>query len=270
MLLAGNALAAGDGYILGAGIQGDSTEGLAGTVVGSYGISEQTWVSAGIAKSTVDADRPPDPKSWYADVEIDHWFKPVGVRLGAAYWGDPDLLESSDWRASLYWRGDKASISGNYEYRDFSLHLPDTDLVRGRTVSFDASGFGVVARLDLSETVDLSLSGMKYDYSVDFRPSENRDAVSSIPISRLGLINSMIDHRARLSLGIDHDLQRWQIDLAAWEGAIDGLQTTSASVSFLTPLSKKSDIEISLGFDDSELYGDVSFLSVFLYFYGAP
>jgi hypothetical protein len=148
--------------------------------------------------------------------------------------------------------------------------VPDTDLVRGRTVSFDANGLGVVARLDLSETVDLRLSGMKYDYSVDFRPVESRDAVSSIPIYRLGLINSMIDRRARISLGVDHGLQRWEISFAAWEGAIDGLQTTSASVSFLTPLSEKSDIEISLGFDDSELYGDVSFLSVFLYFYGAP
>jgi hypothetical protein len=270
LLLAGNALAAGDGYILGAGIQGDSTEGLAGTVVGSYGFSEKTWLSVGLARSSVDTDGTPDPETSYADVEIDQWFKPVGVRLGAAYWGDPDLLDSVDWRTSLYWRGDKASISGNFEYRDFRLRVPGTDLVRGRTLKFDANGFGAVARFNLSETVDLSLSGMKYDYSVDFRPPESRDTISDIPISRLGLISSMIDHRAKISLGIDHGLQRWQFDLSAWEGAIDGLQTTSASVSFLTPLSDMSDIEFSLGFDDSELYGDVSFFSVFLYFYGSP
>ena len=268
LLLAGNALAAGDGYILGAGFQGDSADGLAGTVLGSYGFTEQTWVSAGLAKSTVDTGRLRSPDTSYADVEIDHWFKPVGVRLGAAYWGDPDIFESADWRTSLYWRSDKASVSGNYEFRDFSLYVPDTDLVRGRTVRFDANGFGAVARFALSESVDLSLSGMKYNYSIDFRPPTTRDSTDFIPISRLGLINSIIDHRARLSLGIGHGMQHWQFDLSTWEGAIDGSRTTSATVSFLTPLSRKSDIEFSLGFDNSELYGDVTFLSVFFYLYG--
>ena len=268
LLLAANALAAGDGYIVGAGFQGDTADGLAGTVLGSYGFTEKTWISAGLAKSTVDTERPQDLESSYADIEIDHWFKPVGVRLGVAYWGDPDTFESADWRASLYWRGEKASISGNYEFRDFSLYVPDTDLRPGRTVRFDADGLGLVARFEVSENVDLSLSGMMYDYSIDFRPPATRDSVRSIPISRFGLINSIIDHRARISLGIGHDLQRWQFDLSTWEGAIDGSRTTSATVSFLTPMNHRSDIEIGLGFDDSELYGDVTFLSVFFYFYG--
>jgi hypothetical protein len=30
----------------------------------------------------------------------------------------------------------------------------------------------------------------------------------------------------------------------------------------------KADVEFSLGIDDSELYGNVTFFSVFLYFYG--
>jgi hypothetical protein len=37
----------------------------------------------------------------------------------------------------------------------------------------------------------------------------------------------------------------------------------------LTPLSEKTDIEFGLGYDDSDLYGDVTFFSVYLYFYGA-
>lgn len=270
LLLAGSALAAGDGYIIGIGAQGDSTEGLAGTIIGSYGFTEQTWLSAGIAGSQADGGRLPDPKSTYADIEIDHWFKPVGIRIGAAYWGDPDRLDSVDGRASLYWRGDKASISGNYEYRDFTLHLPDTDLFRGRTIDFNAKGLGALARFNLSDNVDLSLSGMTYDYSVNLNPDESRDTVRALPISRLGLISTLVDKRGKVSLGLDHGSQRWQIDLSAWEDAIDGFRTTTASVSFLTAMGDVSDIEFTLGFDDSELYGDVSFFSVYFYFYGEP
>ncbi len=34
------------------------------------------------------------------------------------------------------------------------------------------------------------------------------------------------------------------------------------------PMTDKTDIEFSLGYDRSELYGDVTFFSLFLYFYG--
>jgi hypothetical protein len=259
---------AGEGYVVGGGLQVDSADGLAGTLLGSYGFSEQTWVSAGLAMSTVDVELGPAPETVFADLEVDHWFKPVGVRLGAAYWGDPDVFESQDWRASLYWKGDEMLLSGNYEFRDFSLYVPETELTTARTVTFDANGFGLSARFGISKNVDLSLSGMQYDYSVDFTTLRNRDSVRFLGFSRLGLINSIIDNRARVSLGLNHGLQRWQLDLATWTGAIDGSRTKSVALSFLTAMSTYSDIEISLGYDQSELYGDVTFASLFFYFYG--
>jgi hypothetical protein len=268
LLLVGNALAAGEEYVVGGGVLADSADGLAGTVLGSYGFSDKTWISAGLAKNTVDIPRRRGTETLYGDVEIDHWFKPVGARLGVAYWGDPDIFESRDWRGSLYWRGAKATISGNFEFRDFRLFVPETELRPARTATFDANGVGISLGFDLGEKVDLHVTGMKYDYNVDFRPQENRDTVNFLVISRLGLINSIIDHRARVSLGINHGPRRWGFDLSTWEGAIDGSRTRSASVSFLTPMSLRSDIELSVGFDDSELYGDVTFASVFFYFYG--
>lgn len=268
LLLTGNALAAGEGYIVGGGVLVDSADGLAGTVLGSYGFSDKTWVSAGLAKNTVDIPSRWGTETLYGDVEIDHWFQPVGARLGIAYWGDPDIFESRDLRGSLYWRGANALISGNFEFRDFQLFVPETEFRPARTVTFDANGVGISAGFDLSEKIDLKFTGMKYDYSVDFRPLDNRDAVSILTISRLGLVNSIIDHRARVSLGINHGSRRWQFDLSTWEGAIDGSRSRSASVSFLTPMSLRTDIELSVGIDDSELYGDVTFASVFFYFYG--
>jgi hypothetical protein len=34
------------------------------------------------------------------------------------------------------------------------------------------------------------------------------------------------------------------------------------------PMTDRTDIELGVGYDDSELYGDVTFLSVYLFFYG--
>lgn len=266
-LIVGNAWAA-DGFMIGAGVEADSADGRAGSVVGGIGLTETTWVSAGLAKSSVALRRGQDLETLYADLEVDHWFKPVGVRLGVAYWGDSDILDSQDWRGSLYWRGTKASIAANYEYRDFDFVIPSFELFPGRTIKFDADGVGMTARVEISEKVSLGLSGMKYDYSVDFRPNDNRDIVDLVSATRLSLINSLVDHRAKLSLGFDHGLRRWEMDLSTREGVVDGSRTKSVTVNFLTPLAGKSDIELSVGYDDSEVYGDVTFFSVFVYFYG--
>jgi hypothetical protein len=109
---------------------------------------------------------------------------------------------------------------------------------------------------------------MKYDYSVDFRPNENRDAAGLITISRLSLINNLIDSRASLDFALDAGLQRWELDFSTWKSVIDQSRTKFVTINYLRPLSSKTDIEFGLGYDDSDLYGDVTFLFVFLYFYG--
>ena len=110
LLVASNALAA-EGYILGVGIEGDSAEGLAVSGFGDLALTENTWLTGSIAKSRLDLPQQLTLETLYADLALDHWFEPVGVRVGAAYWGDSDLLDSNDFRGSLYWRGDKAMIS---------------------------------------------------------------------------------------------------------------------------------------------------------------
>ena len=46
------------------------------------------------------------------------------------------------------WNSDLSNLmlSGDYEYRDFTFEIPATDFFAGRTVSFDANGFGATAR----------------------------------------------------------------------------------------------------------------------------
>ena len=268
LLLAGHSVLAADGFMIGGGAESDSDGGLSVALIGAVGITEDTWLSAGVAQSNVDllSDRELDTR--YADIELDHHFDPIGVRIGAAYWGDSDVLESHDWRASMYYRSDITTLSFEYEYRDFDFIIPSTDFLASRRVMFDADGFGLAARFKTSENTSIRLRGMKYDYSVPFRPVENVDAARLISVSRLSLINSLVDHRASLSLSIDQGLKNWDIDLSTWESIIDGSRTRSLTVRYLVPMTDKTDIEFGAGYDESELYGDVTFFSVYLFFYG--
>jgi hypothetical protein len=268
-LVAGNTLAAGNGAMFGGGIEVDTDDGFSGSLIGSWGFSENTWLSAAVAKSSVELRSGHDLETLYGNLEFDHFFDPVGVRLAVAYWGDSDILESRDWRASLYWRGEKAMLSADYEYRDFELTTPGTDLSPGRRILFDADGLGATLRLDLGKTADLRFSAMKFDYSVPFRPVQDRDVVDLVSVSRLSLINSLDDHRASITFGLDRGLKRWEFDVTTSEGAVAGARTNSYTVRYLVPISDKSEIEIGLGYDDSEVYGEVTFLSLHVFFYGA-
>ncbi len=267
LLLSGQCWAAGE-YVVAGGVQGDSADGIAVVLLGDLAVGEETWLSAGVARSSVDLNVRDELETWYGDLALDHFFDPVGVRLGVAYWGDNRLLDSNDLRASLYFRGARGYLSFDYEFRDFELELPESDFLRRRQVNFDANGIGLGARLDLTEDVDLRFRGMSYDYSVNLRFDPDRDLVNLISVTRLSLLNSLVDYRASLGLGIDFGLKRLEFEVAQWEGAVAGSRTNSYSLRFLTPISARNDIEFELGYDDSENYGEVTVFSVLLYFYG--
>ena len=268
LLLAGNAFAAGSGFMIGGGIESDNEDGLSASVIGGVGLAENTWLSAGVAKSSVELSRFRELETLYADIELDHFFDPIGIRIGASYWGDSDILESNDWRASIYWRVDKVMLAAEYEFRDFDFIIPSTDFLTSREIRFDADGLGASARFQLGKNMSLHLKAMQYDYSMPFRPVENRDAANLVTVSRLSLINTLVDDRASISLGIDQGDKRWEIDFTTWEGVIDRSRTNSATLRYLVPMTDKTDVEFGLGYDDSELYGDVVFFSLYLYLYG--
>lgn len=267
LLLSGNCWAAGE-YVIAGGIEGDSADGLAAALFGDVAVGEETWLTGGVARSSVDLPLRDKLETWYVDAGLDHFFDPVGARVGLAYWGDSSVLDSTDLRASLYVRGARGSLSFNYEFRDFELELPESEFFRRRQVNFDAHGFGAGARLELSDSVDVRLGGMGYDYSLNLRLDPNRDIVNLISVTRLSLINTLVDYRANAILGVDVGLKRLEFEVAQWEGAVVGSRTNSYSVRFLAPVGRRNDIEFELGYDDSENYGEVAVFSVFMYFYG--
>ena len=147
-LLAANA-AAGEGYILGAGLEGDSSDGFSASVIGSVAVTEKTWLSGAFAMNTADLELRDDLVTQFADIGIDHSWDPVGVRAGLSYWGDKDSLESNDWRVSLYWSDERFSIAGDYEQRDFEFNTSaiDSTIDRfpDRRRGFTADGVGLTA-----------------------------------------------------------------------------------------------------------------------------
>lgn len=267
LLQTGNAFAEIDGFMIGGGIEGDTEDGVRGSLIGGIGLNVDTWLSAGYSTTSSELPVGLDIDTTYADLELDHFFDPVGVRIGVSYWGDSDIFDSNDWRGALYWRGEKVTLTGEYEFRDFDLTVPALDALPGRALMFDANGLGARAKFELTTTVSISLGGRIYDYSVDFPPVENADVASLLSVSRLSLVNSLIDNRVSIDFAIDQGLKRWELDFATWKGAVDRSRTKSLTVRFIAPMSGKTDIEFSLGYDDSDLYGDVTFFSIFVYFY---
>jgi hypothetical protein len=268
LLLAGNACADRGDYAIGGGAEGDSADGLAVAAMIDYAVADATWLSASLARNT--ADLPLDLKfeTWYADVGIDHWLGPFGLRAGVAYWGDADILDSRDYRASAYWRTKTASFSLDYKRRDFELDIPGRQFFPRRSFDFFANGIGASASFDIGDKASLSFNGMSFDYSVDLAIDENAPIRDLLGVSRLGLLNSLVEYRFGSTLGLDAGDSRWSVSLARWKGAVDQGVTDSVTVRFLTPLGDSTDVEFGLGRDSSESYGDVTFFSIFLYFYG--
>jgi hypothetical protein len=267
LLLASSPAAVAE-YMVGGGVEGDSADGLSVSAMGGLGLSEQTWISAAAARNSAELGTGRKIENLYADAELDHFFDPLGIRIGAAYWGDSDILESRDARAALYWRGDKASVAANVERRNFDLTTPGTDFSPGRRISFSADGVGATLKFDLGESTDLRLSGMSYDYSLPFRPIEDDDVIELISVSRLSVINSLIDHRASITLGLDRDQRRWELDAATSEGAIARVRRKSYTLRYLVPMTRSADIEFGLGYDESEIFDAVTYFSVHMFFYG--
>lgn len=254
-------------HVIGLGADFDTEDGRAFSALGSLGVGEKSWLNAS-ASYNVSRGGQSDLETVYLDAGFDHHFDPVGVRLGVGYWGDSELLDANDLRASLYWSGDKGSLSVDYERRAFDLTLSSPLLQQTRFIEFDADGLGLAARLQLSDRVSVFANGMHYEYSRNISLEPRVDVLRVFALSRLNAVNSLLDDR--ISAGIELELGDSVLDLRAarWRTAVFGDRVDSLGVGWLMPLAASSDIELRLSSDDTEVSGRATLFSVFLYFYG--
>jgi hypothetical protein len=267
LLLTGVSAAESDGFILGFGGEADTAGGRAVAVFGDLGVTRETWLSAMLARTTTGSG-PRSLDTVYADLAIDHWFEPAGIRLAAAYWGDDEVLDSSDLRASIYFRNDSLSISTDYERRNFDLTIGTNVLLRPRVIEFYADGYGAKARLDVGDDTALSLGGMSYSYSRDINLQPNIDILRIFSSSRLGLMNSLLDYRFHAGIDWSVGLRTIDLRLERWQTAIDQGYVDSIGVGFLTPVNQFSDAEMRFSYDYSDTFGKTITFSVFYYFIG--
>ncbi len=255
-----------DGFILGVGAEGDSADSRAFSAFGDFSVGDKTWISlSGTAAETEGIVR--DNETALVGASLDYFFGPVGVRVGAGYWGNADILDSRDLEASVYLRGDAGSFSLQYEKRNFEFDL-QSDLLLGRTVTFSADAWGFSSRLALGERASFFLSGMAYDYSRNLRIQPDIDVLAFVSRSRLSMINNLIDDRFNAGLEFEFGLRSIDLTAGQWTTAIDGSRIDSYSVGFLTPLGDRFDGEFRLSYDDSEVYGQATAFSVYLYYFG--
>lgn len=255
-------------FVIGAGVEGDSEDGFAISLLGDVEIGEDTWLSGSVSRSGVDSPIRQSVDYWYADIGVDHFFDPVGVRFGLSYWGNSDLLESSDIRGSIYSRSDKGYLSFDAEHRDFDVAIPPRDFLPRVGIGFDATGVGLSGRIRTSSAVSLRAAGMSYEYSRDFRIGDAPRLLDLVSFSRLSVLTSLVDWRASAGVDVDVGLRQWQFELSRWRGVVDRSDNIGGTITFMTPLTRRTDLELSVGYDDSDLYGEVTYLSAYIYFYG--
>lgn len=268
LLTAAPASAERGDFLIGAGLEADTENGFAAALIGDVAIGQTTWLSSSVSHSDFELPSGDTIDNLYADVGMEHFFDPVGVRLGVAYWGNDDLLASTDLRAAVFTRGRRGYLSVSGEHREFEYFVDGGRFFASRTVDFDAAGIGLSGSLDVAPGVSLRGSGNSYDYSVDFRLDDADRIRNLLFLSRLSVLSSLVDWRASLGVVIDAGSSSWQFDVSRWRGAIDDSDNVGATLSFLTPMTDRTDIEIALGYDDSDLYGDIVFVSAYVFYYG--
>ncbi len=254
-------------YILGLGAAADNADGRAISAFGDFGIGERTWLSAMIG-TTDTRGIAGGFSTTFVDVGIDHYFNPVGIRIGGAHWGDPDILDSDDVRAAFYYRDDIASFSADYERRNFDF-IFGSDLLRdSRKSEFHADGWGLTSRIKFNDRITARLSGMHYGYSRIIRIQPDIDVLRFLSASRLSLINSLLDYRINAGVDFRFGLRSIDLSVGSWKTSVDQGKVDSYTIGFLTPMSDRTDIEFRLSFDDSENFGNTTALTVYLYYFG--
>ena len=267
-LLWSASVSAGGGYIVGTSGEADTSNGRAISVFVDYGLTEKTWLAGALAKTNTGGDLG-GLDTIYMDASVEHSFGLVGLKAGAAYWGDDDILDSNDLRGSIFFRTEKGSITVNYEVRDFDFVFSrpaQSDVVR--TAEFSATGIGGAGWLKVGNSSSLYVSGMVYEYSRDIRLQENIDNLRFLSTSRLSLMNSLIDYRVSGGMDFQFGSKIFDLTLSTWQTALDGGRVNSIAVGFTAPSGIASDLDLRLAYDDSQNYGSTVAFAVSFYFFG--
>ena len=268
LLLAAASANAIDGYVLGVSAEADTQDGRAYSGIIDIALSDKTWLSTTLSRTTTGGGLG-GLDTLYTDLSLEHDFGPLGVRVGGAYWGDADILDSVDARGSVFFRGQPGSLSFDYERRNFDfVFTPFTNPDLQREVSFHADGIGGSAWLNAGERTAFFVRGISYDYSRNIRLDPNVDSLLQFSRSRLSLMNSLIDYRVSGGVTIRINSNALDLSVSNWRAALDGGHVNSFAIGYTFATSDAFDLDLRLAYDDAENFGSTVALAVSLFYFG--
>lgn len=268
LLLTASIASAVEGYVLGLSAEADTQDGRAYSAILDVGLTSDTWLSSVLSHTTTGGVLG-GLDTLYADASLEHQFGLVGVRAGAAYWGDSDILDSVDARGSLFLRGEQGSLSLDVERRNFDFVFPSlVDPTVQRQVGFQADGIGASAWVNAGERTAFFVRGMSFDYSRDIRLDPNADSLRLFSRSRLSLMNSLIDYRLSGGVNIRFNNNALDLSLSNWRTALDGGMVHSFAVGYTFATTAAFDVDVRLAYDEAENFGSTVALAISVFYFG--
>ena len=178
-----------------------------------------------------------------------HAFGGVGLTFGAERWGNEDQLQIDDLSIGVDYRAERA---------DWSLDLIDrsADVVFGAAPGGPREGnvgaWGVNTGFGyLTTPVDFYMSLGWYDYDEDLDSGLIQAVLGTR--SALSVADSLID-RSVLAGG-RHQFEIWSFGMEAgwYRGAVTGSETKTLAAIFGLPLSRRVDLQLTLGGASADL-----------------
>jgi hypothetical protein len=257
-------------WMLGLAAESDenSNDSVLATV--NWGVTKATWLNATLSRSTSSADRA-DVKADSVVLGVDHRFEKIGIAFDAEHWGDSGVLETRDYRGTLYVDRERFRVALTYE--DRSIDIPFT--VTGplgrqfsRTANVPAHGVAIDARVVPAPLWTIYFNAAEYDFERDLSLLPRIGRFNLLSTSTLTLANSFVDRVRMIGMQREFGAVAFNMSFMRDRSAIDGsiLDTTSAAVLF--PVGRRFDLEVQVGSGRSDLFGTGLYAGLSFLVYG--
>src|SRR5262249_49253311 len=151
-----------------------------------------TWLNLTLSRSTSSTNRA-DVQADSVVLGVDHRFASVGIAFDAEHWGEPGVLETQDYRGTVYVDRERFRVALTYE--DRSIDIPFT--VTGplgrqftRTVTVPAHGVAIDARVTPAALWTIYFNAGEYDFERDLSVLPRIGRFNLLSTSTLTLANS--------------------------------------------------------------------------------
>ena len=246
----------------------ESSDSLLATL--NLGVADRTWLMFSAGRSRLKSELV-DVSAETLAAGVDHRFGLVGLTFELESWGDPDALESSDVRASLYIQQPRFRVALAHERRDIDIPFTLTGPLGGtlqRTTDVSADSFALNLRVQPAERWQVYFGMSEHDYERDLAVLPRTAQLNLLSASTLTLANSFIDHERMV--GFETEVGRTLVDLTFTrdESAVDGSVFETVNAGVLFPIARRIDLAVNLGSGRSELLESGLYGGLLLLIYG--